>query len=131
MTVKLRDDVTFHDGTTLTAKDVAFTYNAILDKDSASPMATLLDTLDVGHGGRCHDGRVQLNRADPAFYDKLQIGIVPAAALEGKDIKTAAFNRKPIGTGPYVSRSSSPAGGSSWRPTRTTSAARRRSSGSC
>jgi len=46
VTVKLRDDVKFHDGTPLTAKDVAFTYSAILDKDSASPLASLLDSLD-------------------------------------------------------------------------------------
>ena len=43
--VRLRDGVRFHDGKPLTAEDVAFTYNAILDKDSASPLATLLDSL--------------------------------------------------------------------------------------
>jgi peptide/nickel transport system substrate-binding protein len=31
VTVKLRGDVKFHDGTPLTAEDVAFTYDAILD----------------------------------------------------------------------------------------------------
>ena len=111
VTVKVRDDVKFHDGTPLTAKDVAFTYNAILDPDSASPMATPLDTLDVRHRDRRRRRcEFKLNRADPAFYDKLQIGIVPAAALEGKDIKTAAFNRKPIGTGPYVLKEFQPGG---------------------
>jgi peptide/nickel transport system substrate-binding protein len=102
VTVKVRDDVKFHDGSALTARDVAFTYNAILDPDSASPMATPLDTLE---SAKAIDGttvQFTLNRPDPAFFDKLQVGIVPAAALQGKDIKTAAFNRKPIGTGPYV-----------------------------
>ena len=74
-------------------------------------MATPLDTLESAEGGRrrrpCGS---TLNRADPAFYDKLQIGIVPAAALEGKDVKTAAFNRKPIGTGPYVIKEFQPGG---------------------
>lgn len=46
VTVKVRDDVTFPDGTALTAKDVAFTYNAIIDPDSAAPMTTVLDPLD-------------------------------------------------------------------------------------
>ncbi len=110
VTVELRDDVTFHDGTKLTAKDVAFTYNAILDKDSASPLATLLDTLDEATAVDATTVRFQLNRADPAFYDKLQVGIVPAAALEGKDIKTASFNRRPIGTGPYVLKEFEPGG---------------------
>lgn len=43
-----------------------------------------------------------LNRVDPAFLDKLQIGIVPKHLLEGKDLNTAGFNKNPIGTGPYV-----------------------------
>jgi peptide/nickel transport system substrate-binding protein len=102
VTVKVRDDVTFHDGTTLTARDVAFTYNAILDPDSASPMATALDTLDSAKALDDRTVEFKLNRADPAFYDKLQIGIVPAALLAGKDLKTAPFNRMPVGTGPYV-----------------------------
>ncbi|HEX8157889.1 MAG TPA: ABC transporter substrate-binding protein [Solirubrobacteraceae bacterium] len=110
VTVKIRDDVKFHDGITLTAKDVAFTYNAILDKDSASPLATLLDTLDSAKAVNDTTVQFKLNRADPAFYDKLQIGIVPAAQLQGKDIKTAPFNRKPIGTGPYVIEEFQPGG---------------------
>ena len=110
VTVRLRDDVKFHDGTPFTAKDVAFTYSAILDKDSASPLATLLDTLDSATAVDDTTVQFKLNRADPAFYDKLQIGIVPAALLEGEDVKTAAFNRKPIGTGPYVLKEFEPGG---------------------
>jgi peptide/nickel transport system substrate-binding protein len=110
VTVKLRDDVKFHDGTPLTAKDVAFTYNAILDPDSASPMATPLDTLDKVTAVDAATVRFDLHRADPAFFDKLQIGIVPAAALAGQDIKTTAFNRRPIGTGPYVLEEFQPGG---------------------
>ena len=51
-----------------------------------------------------------LDRPDPAFFDKLQIGIAPAHMLEGKDIKNAAFNRKPVGTGPYVIKEFTPGG---------------------
>ena len=110
VTVKLRDDVKFHDGSVLTAKDVAFTYNAIIDPDSASPMATPLDTLRSAKAIDATTVEFALNRADPAFYDKLQVGIVPSAALEGKDIKTAPFNRQPIGTGPYVMKEFQPGG---------------------
>ncbi|MDA0169087.1 ABC transporter substrate-binding protein [Solirubrobacter taibaiensis] len=110
VTVKLRDDVTFHDGTKLTADDVAFTYNAILDKDAASPLATLLDSLDEARAVDATTVEFKLNRTDPAFFDKLQVGIVPAHALAGQDIKTAAFNRRPIGTGPYVLKEFQPGG---------------------
>ena len=33
MTAKLRDGVQFHDGTPLTAQDVVFTYQAVLDPE--------------------------------------------------------------------------------------------------
>ena len=108
--VRLRDGVRFHDGKPLTAKDVAFTYNAILDKDSASPLATLLDSLLQARATAPLTVEFRLKRVDPAFYDKLQVGIVPAHLLAGKDLKTAAFNRRPVGTGPYVIKEFQPGG---------------------
>jgi peptide/nickel transport system substrate-binding protein len=110
VTVKLRGDVKFHDGMPLTAEDVVFTYNAVLDPDSASPLATLLDSLKAVRAVDATTVEFTLDRPDPAFFDKLQIGIVPAHALRGQDIKTAAFNRKPIGTGPYVIQEFQPGG---------------------
>lgn len=108
--VKLRRDVTFHDGSPLRATDAAFTYNAILDPESASPLATLLDSLESVRALDDTTVEFRLNRPDPAFLDKLQVGIVPARRLEGQDIKTAAFNRAPIGTGPYVLKEFQPGG---------------------
>jgi peptide/nickel transport system substrate-binding protein len=110
VTVKLRGDVRFSDGTPLTARDVVFTYESILDPKTASPLATLLDSLDAVKAVDDGTVRFDLNRPDPAFYDKLQIGIVPEHLLAGKDLKTAAFNRKPVGTGPYVVTEFQPGG---------------------
>ncbi len=110
VTVKLRDDVTFSDGTPFTSKDVVFTYQSILDPKTASPLATLLDSLDAVKAVDDRTVEFDLNRPDPAFYDKLQIGIVPEHLLAGKDLKTAAFNRKPVGTGPYVVTEFQPGG---------------------
>ncbi len=45
VTVKLRTDVKFHDNSSLTADDVAFTYNAILDPKAASPLSSQYDSL--------------------------------------------------------------------------------------
>ena len=97
-------------GRSSTAEDVAFTYNAILDQDSASPLATILDSLEQARAVDATTVEFDLNRPDPAFFDKLQVGIVPAHALKGQDIKTAAFNRRPIGTGPYVIKEFQPGG---------------------
>ena len=89
---------------------------------------------------RCDEARAidrstvefRLKRVDPAFYDKLQVGIVPAHLLEGQDLKTAAFNRT-AGRHRPVRDQGVPAGrpDRDGRPTATTSAARRRSSASC
>ncbi len=40
--VKLRDDVRFHDGSLLTAADVAYTYNWVIDENSESHARTLI-----------------------------------------------------------------------------------------
>ena len=110
VTVRLRDDVKFSDGTPITAKDVVFTYESILSPKAASPLATLLDSLDSVKAVDASTVQFTLNRPDPAFYDKLQIGIVPEHLLAGKDLKNASFNRKPVGTGPYVVTEFQPGG---------------------
>lgn len=110
VTVKLRDDVRFSDGTPFEAKDVVFTYESVLSPKVASPLATLLDSLDSVTAIDDRTVEFKLNRADPAFYDKLQIGIVPEHLLAGKDLKNAPFNRKPVGTGPYTVTEFQPGG---------------------
>ena len=83
VTVKLRDDVSFHDGTPLTAEDVVFTYNAVLDPDSASPLATLLDSLKSRARGRCHDSRVHARPAGPGVLRQAPDRHRPGACAAG------------------------------------------------
>ena len=44
---KLRDGVTFHNGDTLTTKDVVYTYNRSKDKDKSFHYRVLNNVLDV------------------------------------------------------------------------------------
>lgn len=87
----------FHDGTALTAQDVAATYRSILAPGSVSPQAGTLrlirdivvvddDTLDF-----------ELTHADALFPGYLVIGIVPAHAIASGH----ALHREPIGSGPF------------------------------
>src|SRR5690606_23051265 len=104
VTVRLRDDVTFHDGEPFTSEDVVFTWNAILDPDVATPIRERLALDGLVEGIRAVDDysvEFTLTRLDPAFVERLYAGIVPAHALEGEDLNATAFNRAPIGTGPY------------------------------
>jgi peptide/nickel transport system substrate-binding protein len=91
------DRAAFHDGTPLTAADVAATYRSILAADSDSPHAGTLrlisdirvlddDTLDF-----------HLDRADPLFPGYLVIGILPARGIDAG----APFHSAPLGSGPF------------------------------
>ena len=102
MRVRLREGVRFHDGQPLTAEDVVFTWRSIMDEAVASPVRTVMavDLQEV----RALDPRTVefgLSRPDPAFVEKLYTGIVPRHLLQGEDLNKTAFNRKPVGTGPY------------------------------
>lgn len=102
VTVKLRDGVKFHNGAPLTADDVVFTYSAILDPKAASRLADQYDSLNDVKALDASTVQFTLNRPDPAFAEKLWVGIVPKALLTGKDLTKADFNKAPIGTGPYI-----------------------------
>lgn len=100
--VTLRDDVTFHDGEPFTADDVVFTYESILDPSVGTRLRDLLfDSLDSVRAVDEHTVEFTLDRLDPAFLDKLYIGIIPKHLLEGEDLNTTSFNVEPVGTGPF------------------------------
>jgi peptide/nickel transport system substrate-binding protein len=88
---------TFHDGSTLSAADVAATYRSILDPDNPSPHAgalQLVETIQV-----LDDDTLDfiLNRADPLFPGYLTIGVLPAAGIAQQH----PFHESPMGSGPF------------------------------
>lgn len=98
----LRDGLTFHDGEPLTAEDVKFTIEAIINPDNGSENAsnfedvkgiTVIDDTHVN---------IELDAPNVAMLDYLTIGILPKHLLEGKDMTTADFNQNPVGAGPYM-----------------------------
>ncbi len=101
VTAKLRDGVVFHDGSPLTAQDVVFTYQAVLDPKVDSTLRSDLDMLASVAAPDPSTVVFTLEYAYAPFLQRLALGIVPAKALAGQDVNKAAFNRKPVGTGPY------------------------------
>lgn len=86
----------FHDGSRLTAADVAATFRSVLDPDTASPhrgaltMVERIETVD-------EDTVIfHLNEPDPLFPGRLTLGILPADKLA----RDHPFGREPIGSGP-------------------------------
>lgn len=89
----LRDDVRFHDGSTLDAADVAFTFRSFLDKGFLSPRKgayAQLQAVDV------EDARTVVFRLKEPFASfpvNLVMGIVPEGTPPGAPAR--------IGAGPY------------------------------
>ncbi|QSB14685.1 hypothetical protein JQS43_25045 [Natronosporangium hydrolyticum] len=103
VTVTLRDDATWHDGEPVTAHDVVFTYESILDPDVATRLRDLLfDSLTEVRAVDDTTVEFTLGRDDPAFLDKLYIGIIPEHLLADEDLNTTEFNVEPVGSGPFV-----------------------------
>lgn len=100
-TFKLRDDAKWEDGKPVTAEDVKFTLDSIIDPAINTPIAgefneiasvTVLDTYQV---------EISLKNPFPALLGKLQVGIVPKHLLEDEDMNQNEFNQQPVGNGPF------------------------------
>ncbi|MCS6711389.1 ABC transporter substrate-binding protein [Brachybacterium sp. EF45031] len=97
--VALRDGAVFHDGTPVTAEDVVFSFERVLDPANASLYASFIPFISTV---AAKDERtVTFTLAHPVgvLAERLStVKIVPKAAVE-KDPK--AFDANPIGTGPW------------------------------
>jgi ABC-type transport system substrate-binding protein len=114
----LRRDVRFHDGESLDADDVLFTFNRVLREGGTDSLAypSLLPILGaeaVAKGSadrlaglvKLNDATVRftLTQANPLFLEQLamdNLAIVPEHLLAGRD--GSEFSRAPIGTGPFA-----------------------------
>ena len=102
--VILKKDVKFHDGSTLTARDVVFTIERIQDPLLASPLRANFDGVTVEEVGE-HELNFILPEAYSLFTENLTFGILPEHIW--KDAGTEEFpfsqhNSEPVGSGPYV-----------------------------
>jgi peptide/nickel transport system substrate-binding protein len=101
-TFKLKENIKFHDGEPLTADDVVFTIDSILDDNNASFLKS--DFTEVDSVTKMDDYTLELKLRQPftPLLDKLTAPILPEHAFEGVDMRTAEFNSHPIGAGPYM-----------------------------
>jgi peptide/nickel transport system substrate-binding protein len=98
---KLRPGVKWHDGEPFTSADVKFTVESILDPKVASPRKSDFDLIEKVE---IPDPLTVVVRYKKPFAPALEAwigGIAPKHLLEGKDVNKDAFNRHPVGTGPY------------------------------
>lgn len=98
--VKVREGITFHDGTSLGPEDVVATYRTILDPASGSDIASSLDMVStVAADGDEIVFTLKYPYTD--FPSRLLVGIAPSEALTAGKAEDSPLNTRPIGTGPY------------------------------
>jgi len=103
-TIKLKNNVTFHDNTPLTAHDVAFTISLIQNEEVKSPSKgqffnVKTEVIDD------HNMTLTLQEPFEHFQHTLIFGILAKhiwAETEPTQINQSTLNITPIGSGPYV-----------------------------
>jgi peptide/nickel transport system substrate-binding protein len=103
-TFYLRKDVKWHDGHPFTAEDVVFTFNSILDPkvNSVRRSNFIIDGEPIKFKALDkYTVQAILPKPFAPFLVRSGMSVIPKHLLKGKDINTAKFNRKPIGTGPF------------------------------
>jgi peptide/nickel transport system substrate-binding protein len=102
-TIKIKKGVKFHDGSTLTAKDVLFSFNRIITGEFSA--AAILGPINLKQSKAIDDQTALIKFDQPysIFYEGL------AGRFEGLYIVPVGYNpKKPIGTGPFKLKSFTP-----------------------
>ncbi|HEY2988182.1 MAG TPA: ABC transporter substrate-binding protein [Candidatus Binatia bacterium] len=94
----IRKGVLFHDGKPLTAADVKYTYQSILDPNSRSPKRGPLKFIEGIDQLGDYEIRFRLARSFAPFLENLTIGIVPAAT----PAEEKSGSLRLIGSGPFT-----------------------------
>jgi peptide/nickel transport system substrate-binding protein len=99
-TVRVRKDAVFHDGKPVTADDVIFSYNRVIDPKAPKVGAGILNMLKSSGIRKIDDRTVRFTLETPdAVFNEAMANLYTAIIPVGYDPKT------PIGTGPFKLKS--------------------------
>lgn len=101
---RLRDDVRWHDGPLTTAYDVAFTYERARDPETAFPNAAFFDGWGAAEVIDSFSIRFRFEPQEDPLAGLPAFVIMPRHLLDSipsARLRTAEFNRNPVGNGPF------------------------------
>ncbi len=97
---RLRDDIVFHDGTPLTADDVAFSVKRITDPEFKSPQLGQFSKIVGAEATGTHSVRLTTDGPYPVLLAQLvKLSVVSRAYAER--VGDEELNLTPMGSGPY------------------------------
>ncbi len=103
-TIKVRENVKWHDGEPFTAADVVFTYNTIMHPDYTGVRRSNFASVESVEQTGEYELKLHLKNPDASLLSKLGIGIIPEhifGEIEVAKLREHPANMEPIGTGPY------------------------------
>lgn len=101
ITFYLRKNVFWHDGKPLTAYDVQFTYERLIDPETATPYSG--DFLMVEKFQVIDEYTFRVTYKEPFVPGLASWGmsVIPKHLLQGQNLHKTEFRRQPVGSGPY------------------------------
>ncbi|MFD5654021.1 ABC transporter substrate-binding protein [Streptomyces sp. NPDC127039] len=95
----LREGATFHDGSAVTADDVVFSFERVLDEVNASLMAQFVPFIDRVTAVDESTVEFKLKYPFALFPSRISVVRIVPKKIAGADAKS--FDGRPVGTGPY------------------------------
>ncbi|HQX62912.1 MAG TPA: ABC transporter substrate-binding protein [Thermomicrobiales bacterium] len=97
--IKLRDGAVFHNGSPVTADDVAFSFQRVMDPESKSLFRSFVSFIDKVEAVSPDTVKITNSFPFSLFNERLgSVKIVPKAVVEAN---AEAFGQNPVGSGPY------------------------------
>lgn len=99
--IKLRNDVSWHNGNNFTSNDVIFTINQLLNAEVDSPYKENVKNITNVSKIDNYSLSITLSQRDAFFAYKLTFPIVPENYFKDVGIANDYKNNRPVGTGAY------------------------------
>ncbi len=98
---KLREDIRWWDGEPLTAEDVRFTYELMIDPDTPTPYGGDYQMVSEFKVTGPYSFEVRYDEPFAPALNSWGMGILPEHVLAGEDLRKSKYIREPVGAGPY------------------------------